>query len=88
MTMCAVIPSLAAIILAAVRYNSDAGTMCALNEGVLLNSDVDAEAVTFADNAATLKNLFIIQFVFLLPVNFCILFSGYIGLLLENVGKL
>lgn len=79
-TMCTAIPILAGAIMSAVRRNSGPGDACAQNVASILNAD-DA-AISFADNGSTLSTLFIVQFIFLCPMNCCIAFGGQVGIML------
>ena len=74
-------PMLAGGILSAVRLNSDLGTACSTYLGVsyIDTEDASAIATTFSMNADMMKLLFIIQFVFLCPMQCCAICGGGIG---------
>lgn len=86
--ICLGTPLLAGPILAAVRTGSDLGTKCGENPMVTFvpdvattttGAEVDLDWNTFAIDAAILKTLFIVQFVFLCPMQCCAICGGQIG---------
>lgn len=91
--ICLGTPLLAGPILAAVRAGSQLGTAC--GESTLISFVPDIKAATtapddiqtFADDATILKTLFIVQFVFLCPMQCCAICGGQIGYLVCNLPK-
>ena len=80
--VCLWIPLLAGAILSCARVLSDLGSACHANEATM--SYIDFEETppigsTFAMNGDVLKLLFIMQFVFLCPMQCCALCGGGIG---------
>ena len=70
---CAICPLFAAVVLTGVRRLNSTGASCALSTDIVGTEDgVD---VTFADNAATLRALFIAQCVMHLPTVCCLTFA-------------
>ena len=91
-------PLLAGAILSAVRVNSELGSACHDNTSDISYidaSDVSAEATTgvatfttFAMNGDAMKVLFIMQFVFLCPMQCCALCGGGIGSVVLTAAKM
>ena len=91
-------PLLAGAILSAVRVNSELGSACHDNISdisYLDASDVSADAATtamtyttFAMNGDAMKVLFIMQFVFLCPMQCCALCGGGIGSVVLTAAKM
>ena len=79
--VCLGIPALAGAILSAVRLNSDLGTACSANNVNISTYDFEdpSKSSTFLDDGAALRLLFIMQLVFLCPMQCCALFGGGIG---------
>ena len=91
--ICLGTPLLAGPILAAVRAGSELGTACGESKLITYVPDTTAatpspdDLQTFADDAAILKTLFIVQFVFLCPMQCCAICGGQIGYLVCNLPK-
>ena len=88
-------PLLAGAILSAVRVNSDLGTACHENTSDISyidTSDTDttgtAVFTTFAMNGDAMKILFIMQLVFLCPMQCCALCGGGIGSVVLTAAKM
>ena len=89
-------PLLAGAILSAVRVNSELGTACYENASDISYLDVSADTTstematftTFAMNGGALKALFIMQFVFLCPMQCCALCGGGIGSVVLTAAKM
>ena len=82
-------PLLAGAILSAVRVGSENGAPCAESELITYQDEEDPTVfTTFALNAATLKTLFIIQFVFLCPMQCCAICGGGIGSVVLTAAKM
>ena len=73
--MCAGLPTIAAIIMTGIRRFSYEGNMCALS------TDVVGEDLTFADDAGTLKAVFIAQCAMHVPTFICFMVGFQINLL-------
>ena len=91
--ICLGTPLLAGPILAAVRAGSELGTACGESKLITFVPDPTApptspeDLQTFADDATILKTLFIVQFVFLCPMQCCAICGGQIGYLVCNLPK-
>ena len=91
--ICLGTPLLAGPILAAVRAGSQLGTDCGVSTLISYVPDPTKpptspeDIQTFADDAAILKTLFIVQFVFLCPMQCCAICGGQIGYLVCNLPK-
>jgi hypothetical protein len=82
--MCTGTPLLAGAILAAIRRNSAAGSLCAENTAVAYvdGEGADATSITYQDIGSSMSTLFIVQFIFLCPMQCCALCgSGFAFLL-------
>ena len=86
--ICLGTPLLAGPILAAVRAGGELGTKCGENPMVTYIPEMSADTTateisedwqTFAADAAILKTLFIVQFIFLCPMQCCAICGGQIG---------
>ena len=79
--MCTGTPLLAGAILAAVRRNSAAGSLCAENTAVAYvdGEGADATSITYQDIGSSMTTLFIVQFIFLCPMQCCALCGSTIA---------
>ena len=81
-------PLLAGAILSAVRLNSELGTACNKNTTGISYLDTDGVGTTFAMNGDMMKLLFIVQFVFLCPMQCCAICGGGIGTMVLTAAKM
>ena len=88
--ICLGTPMLAGGILSAVRVNSDLGTACSANIVNISSYDFEnpVNSSTFLENGALLRLLFIMQFVFLCPMQCCALCGGGIGTVVLTAAKM
>ena len=88
--MCTGTPLLAGAILAAVRRNSAMGEACANNTAVAYvdGEGADATSITYQDIGSTMTTLFIIQFIFLCPMQCCALCGSTMAQALSAADKM
>ena len=87
---CTNAPLLAGAILAAVRRNSAAGSLCAENTAVAYvdGEGADATSITYQDIGSSMSTLFIVQFIFLCPMQCCALCGSAFAFFLSTAKQM